>query len=160
MRVPAAEARSTIKQPGVPLSDVIFHLCWNISPSTFNILGGMEDPPLFDWKNWSTFRKGQIIAGATGAFVTIASWIPIGILFGKYSSVSEFLFQFGFLLLMPTWAICKAAGIEGAAQLFIGGQFLFVALEVIINSFICVIVATLIGGLVREITKPLKRKRP
>ena len=116
----------------------------------------MEKRAIPRWKNASGLRKAQIIAGATGAFVTITSWIPIGRSFGKYSPVGDFLSQVGFVLLIPTFAIWKAAGMEGAAV----GQILFVGFETAINAFLCIAVATLIGVVLREITEPLRRSRP
>jgi hypothetical protein len=115
----------------------------------------MENRRILNWKNFSIIRRTQIIAGIIGAFVTITMNIPWGIDVGKYSPIADIGFQFWLILLKPTLAIWKAAGIEGR-----GGQLLFVAAETIINSFLCVIAGTLIAWIFQEVRKLIRSNRP
>jgi hypothetical protein len=101
----------------------------------------MENRRILNWKNWSVIRKAQVIAGAIGALVTFVINIPFSI--DKYSPVASVLFDLGMALAMPTWAVWQAFGNPK-------GHLLFVALEIVINSFLCVIAGTLIGWIIRK----------
>lgn len=104
----------------------------------------MENRRILNWKNLSVIRKSQIIAATTGAFVTVIMNIPWGIDVGKYNSIADIGFQFWLLLGKPTWVIWQAFGNPP------GHHLLFVVLEIVINSFLCLIAGTLIGWIVRE----------
>lgn len=114
----------------------------------------MENRRVLNWKSWSIIRKAQVIAGAIGGLVTITLTSPIGLIFGKDSSISDFLLQVWYIFLTPTLAIWKAAGIEGR-----GGQLLFVVAETVINSSLCIIAGTVIGRILQEINQMKRRNR-
>ena len=111
----------------------------------------MENRRILRWKSFSIMRKAQIIAGVIAAFVTVVMNIPFTI--DKYSPMARVVFDLGMTLAMPTWMLWRALGMGG-------GPILFAVAETIINSILSVITVTVIGGIVGEITKPLRRNRP
>jgi putative flippase GtrA len=100
----------------------------------------MENRRILNWRNLSIIRRAQIIAGAAGALATIVTNARLS--FPEHSSISNFLFQLGLVLAKPTLVIWQAFGNPL-------GYLLFVALEIVINSSLCVIVGILIGWVVR-----------
>ena len=85
-----------------------------------------------------------------GALITFGINIPFSI--DKYSPMASVIFDLGMTLAMPTWMLWKAFGNPH-------GHLLFVVLEIVINSFLCLIAGTLIGCIIREVRKLIRSNR-
>jgi ABC-type phosphate/phosphonate transport system permease subunit len=94
-------------------------------------------------RKWSIVRKAQVISGVIGACLTILPEIPwpLNGPQSAHDNISQLMFQFYLILWLPSDKICHAFHIQQ-------GHPWLLALEVVVNAFLCTVVGTLVGWLI------------